>query len=214
MTSFSPLLLVLALGCSSHAASPSSPPPPSTTRPPAPASPPPVTDADGDGIADVDDLCPDQPETRNELDDDDGCPDKNCVAMPRVVTCMVEPIYFAKGSATIATEHDGALDAMITDLAKHPNITRVVMQGFASRDEPKRLAIARAQAVVDRLVARGVAADKLHASAGAPSTKPSEPIDATRRVDAVPETRPIENGGSSECTAFGAIEITTPTVCK
>jgi outer membrane protein OmpA-like peptidoglycan-associated protein len=35
-----------------------------------------VTDADGDGLADDQDECPTQPETRNELEDSDGCPDE------------------------------------------------------------------------------------------------------------------------------------------
>ena len=33
-------------------------------------------DVDGDGIADADDKCPTEPETRNGFDDKDGCPDK------------------------------------------------------------------------------------------------------------------------------------------
>ena len=32
-------------------------------------------DSDNDGIADEDDLCPDQPEDKNGVDDEDGCPD-------------------------------------------------------------------------------------------------------------------------------------------
>ena len=33
-------------------------------------------DSDGDGIMDGDDACPNDPETMNELDDEDGCPDE------------------------------------------------------------------------------------------------------------------------------------------
>jgi outer membrane protein OmpA-like peptidoglycan-associated protein len=35
-----------------------------------------VTDTDGDGLADDQDECPTQPETRNEFEDADGCPDE------------------------------------------------------------------------------------------------------------------------------------------
>lgn len=34
-----------------------------------------TTDSDHDGIADIDDVCPDSPEDRDSLDDEDGCPD-------------------------------------------------------------------------------------------------------------------------------------------
>lgn len=39
------------------------------------ARPRPPTDRDGDGILDRDDACPTEPETENEFQDDDGCPD-------------------------------------------------------------------------------------------------------------------------------------------
>jgi hypothetical protein len=38
-------------------------------------------DRDGDGIADADDRCPDDPETFNGQDDDDGCPDRGLVVV-------------------------------------------------------------------------------------------------------------------------------------
>jgi hypothetical protein len=38
-------------------------------------------DRDGDGIADADDRCPDEPETFNGQDDDDGCPDRGRVVL-------------------------------------------------------------------------------------------------------------------------------------
>ncbi|MDB4932660.1 MAG: Flagellar motor rotation protein MotB [Myxococcaceae bacterium] len=48
------------------------PPPPPAPLPPTPAPP---ADADGDGILDPDDRCPTEPETRNDYQDADGCPD-------------------------------------------------------------------------------------------------------------------------------------------
>ncbi|MBA3392582.1 MAG: OmpA family protein [Deltaproteobacteria bacterium] len=38
-------------------------------------TPPPVADADRDGVLDAADRCPDEPETVNQLTDDDGCPE-------------------------------------------------------------------------------------------------------------------------------------------
>jgi hypothetical protein len=57
---------------------PSDSPEPPPEPPPAPPEPPPVAppaDADGDGILDDADKCPDQPETKNGYEDDDGCPE-------------------------------------------------------------------------------------------------------------------------------------------
>jgi outer membrane protein OmpA-like peptidoglycan-associated protein len=49
-------------------------PPDPPAPPPEPEAPPPP-DADGDGIADADDKCADQPEDKDFFDDQDGCPD-------------------------------------------------------------------------------------------------------------------------------------------
>lgn len=43
-------------------------------------------DRDGDGLADAQDLCPDQPEDRNGKADEDGCPDAGMVPTHLVVT--------------------------------------------------------------------------------------------------------------------------------
>jgi outer membrane protein OmpA-like peptidoglycan-associated protein len=43
--------------------------------PPPPPPPPPPADTDGDGILDPDDRCVNEPETRNDFQDTDGCPD-------------------------------------------------------------------------------------------------------------------------------------------
>ena len=53
---------------------PSTPgPPPSPTAPPSPPQAP--RDTDMDGLIDVDDACPEEPEDRDQFEDDDGCPD-------------------------------------------------------------------------------------------------------------------------------------------
>jgi hypothetical protein len=54
---------------------PAPPPPEPPTAPEPPAAPPPPADADGDGILDDADKCPDQAETKNGYEDDDGCPE-------------------------------------------------------------------------------------------------------------------------------------------
>jgi len=60
-------------------------------------------DRDGDGYPDTDDACPDQPETWNGYDDNDGCPDDPDTDNDRVPdshdSCLLEP-----------EDHDGYLD--------------------------------------------------------------------------------------------------------
>jgi outer membrane protein OmpA-like peptidoglycan-associated protein len=55
-----------------------------------------TSDRDGDGILDIDDLCPDQPETFDGFEDEDGCPeldgDGDGVPFERD-ECPTEPIY-------------------------------------------------------------------------------------------------------------------------
>jgi outer membrane protein OmpA-like peptidoglycan-associated protein len=56
----------------------------------------PYADRDGDGIVDIEDDCPDQPETFDTFEDEDGCPeldgDQDGVPFERDV-CPEEPIY-------------------------------------------------------------------------------------------------------------------------
>jgi len=56
----------------------------------------PYADRDGDGIVDIDDACPDQPETFDTFDDEDGCPeldgDEDGVPFHKDV-CPEEPIF-------------------------------------------------------------------------------------------------------------------------
>jgi OOP family OmpA-OmpF porin len=60
-------------------------------------------DRDGDGYADTEDSCPDQPETWNGYDDNDGCPDDPDSDNDRIPdshdSCLIEP-----------EDHDGYLD--------------------------------------------------------------------------------------------------------
>ena len=54
---------------------PEPPAPPALEEPPLPPPAAAPTDTDGDGIPDDADKCPDQPETKNAYEDDDGCPE-------------------------------------------------------------------------------------------------------------------------------------------
>lgn len=75
-------------------------------------------------------------------------------------------IFFASGSSTIAAESAAALDELAIDLAACPNAV-VHIEGHTDSDGDATLnmalSVARAEAVVNALVARGVAFSRLYA---------------------------------------------------
>lgn len=75
-------------------------------------------------------------------------------------------IFFASGAARIAAESDVALDELAVDLAACPNAT-VHIEGHTDTDgdagQNMALSVSRAEAVVNALIQRGVAANRLYA---------------------------------------------------
>lgn len=135
-----------------------------------------VADRDGDGVADATDRCPDQPETYNGQTDDDGCPDRGAAVMEASQIRILQPVNFAAGSVELTTRAIAVLDAVAATLRATPQVQMVELQGSASDDEADAwsLALNRAATVRARLVAMGVAPDRLRArSVG--STQPLAP---------------------------------------
>jgi outer membrane protein OmpA-like peptidoglycan-associated protein len=124
-------------------------------------------DRDGDGIADAHDRCPDQPETVNGRDDNDGCPDRLVVISP------VNPpppviLHFDAGSAQLRPDAGPVLDDVASTLRDHPEILLVEVEGHTDRaggSEKAEVAIAqrRAETVRLALVGRGIEAGRLRA---------------------------------------------------
>jgi outer membrane protein OmpA-like peptidoglycan-associated protein len=113
----------------------------------------PDLDNDGDGIPDIRDGCPDEPETMNGFQDEDGCPDQT-VTLPSVA------IPFASGSATLPGSGAYAgLDPVEAALRANSGL-RLEIQGYTDSvgDEGAnlRLSTRRAEAVMADLVARGI----------------------------------------------------------
>ncbi|WEK06518.1 MAG: OmpA family protein [Candidatus Devosia phytovorans] len=83
-------------------------------------------------------------------------------------------IFFGSGASSIAVESNAALDELAIDLAACPQAT-VHIEGHTDTDgddmQNMALSVARAEAVVNALVQRGVAADRLYA-VGYGETKP------------------------------------------
>ena len=105
----------------------------------------------------------------NGIDDEDGCPDEGRVVIEQNNIRILEKIYFDTGKATIQARSGELLDEIAATINSHPELLRVRVEGHTDSvgDELRnlRLSQARAKAVADALVQRGVAAGRL-SSAG------------------------------------------------
>lgn len=159
-------LLAAAMGLGTAACSagalPPEPPPRSMVAvdphpAPAPsATPPPDVDTDGDGVMDSVDRCPND---KGDVAQGDGCPKQFVgIIVDQSELVIRETVVFKPSGARIAPESNQVLDAVAEALKAHPEIAKVTVAGHASSVEPNPhpLALARAKAVKDWLVAHGV----------------------------------------------------------
>jgi len=130
----------------------------------------PVRDADGDGIVDGLDLCPSEPERKNGYRDDDGCPDRKLalvkVDLERGKIEIRQKVYFATGRARIRRRSHRLLGEVAQALRDHPKL-RVMVEGHTdgqgSNSTNLELSQARADAVRQYLIDRGIAGERLTA---------------------------------------------------
>jgi len=135
-----------------------------------------TADRDHDRIPDAQDRCPEQPETYNGIDDEDGCPDTGRVVVESQQIQLVQNVFFAANSADILPASLPLLDAVAAALRGNPQIAQIEIQGNASDDEADAwsLALNRASTVRAGLLALGIAAERLRTrSYGA--TRPTAP---------------------------------------
>ncbi len=138
-------------------------------------------DNDGDGIVDAADQCPDQPETKNGYLDDDGCADQ--------VNTDLVGFTFQRNSDKFDPEAAAQLERAFQVLSRNTRIN-VEISGHTSEGEnkPLELSIARAEAVKEYLVRRGIAEERLR-TVGYGSDRPvatnatREGRDKNRRVE-------------------------------
>ena len=144
-----------------------------------------AADRDGDGIPDALDKCPDEPETYNGVDDEDGCPDRGRVIVTTSEVVILQAIRFAAGSDVVASDASPIVDAIATTLAANPEIEQIELGGNTSGEEadPWGLATRRANAVRDALVARGIAAHRLRVVPYGATQPLGNTPDVDRRVD-------------------------------
>jgi outer membrane protein OmpA-like peptidoglycan-associated protein len=147
----------------------------------------PAKDGDNDGVADHLDKCPDQAGAA----DNEGCP--RVVVQPETKKIELrEQVLFELGKSTIRPESGTLLDEIANVLKEHPEIKRVVVEGHTdstgSMATNNRISAARAAAVVNALVERGVEKARMSAKGFGPSrpiasNDTPEGRDANRRVE-------------------------------
>jgi outer membrane protein OmpA-like peptidoglycan-associated protein len=142
----------------------------------------PDADNDGDGIADTADGCTGEAEDKDGFEDEDGCPDADPAPAPPAPAPEPAPaaapaaptpapvelsqvVRFDKNESAIASSYESTLDEIAKQLADHPEIEVVAIEGHADdRGSPElndRLSRSRADAVRAGLVKRGVAKKRL-----------------------------------------------------
>jgi outer membrane protein OmpA-like peptidoglycan-associated protein len=144
-------------------------------------------DTDGDGITDDKDLCPNEPETINNVDDEDGCPDegKVLVSLTKEKIEILDKIFFDTGKATIQAKSFPLLDQVATVMRSHREIAHVRVEGHTDDQGPddKNLLLsqARADAVMQYLIDKGIVAERLKAEGFGESRPAAEGNSAAAR---------------------------------
>ena len=121
------------------------------------------SDIDSDRILDADDKCPNDPETYNGLDDEDGCPDKPRGVVVKTPGVVIRPqnILFKNKKVKVLPASLEVLDAVAQTLAANPQIESLLIVGHAdsregSRSNRKLLSTRRARNVMDHLIKKSI----------------------------------------------------------
>jgi outer membrane protein OmpA-like peptidoglycan-associated protein len=118
----------------------------------------PEADNDKDGIKDEVDKCPNEAETVNLVDDEDGCADK---AMPALSPVQTYPLVrFRSSTAELTVEAEQPLEQLAKQLKEYPDkkVEVRLYTWYKGKKKEDYLALlqARSKAIVDFLVGKGV----------------------------------------------------------
>ncbi|MBA3548352.1 MAG: OmpA family protein [Nannocystis sp.] len=130
----------------------------------------PPPDTDGDGIIDANDKCIQEPESKNNYKDADGCPDEVPKAVARF-SGVIKGIYFDVDKDSIKKTSKKTLDEAIVVLKENDDV-RLEISGHTDntgdRDHNVDLSTRRAEAVKKYLVDAGIDASRLTARGAGP----------------------------------------------
>ncbi|MCB9565869.1 MAG: OmpA family protein [Myxococcales bacterium] len=156
----------------------------------------PIKDTDGDGLPDPgqgitpDDKCPTEPETDNNYQDEDGCPDE----VPKAVTKFtgaIRGINFDVDKDTIKKNSTKTLDAAVQVLKDFPDV-RIEISGHTdsdgSADHNRDLSRRRAEAVKQYLVDKGIEGKRIETRGAGPD----EPVADNKTARGKAQNRRIE----------------------
>ena len=149
----------------------------------------PWPDQDGDGVPDRVDNCPKQAgPVENQ-----GCRKKQKVIIRETHIEILDKVFFRTGSSRLQSRSYPLLRNIAEVLIAHPEIEKVLVEGHTDStgrfESNMRLSRRRAQSVVDYIVRRGVAIDRLESEGFGP-TKPLVPDARTR--DELAQNRRVE----------------------
>ena len=137
-------------------------------------------DSDGDGMSDADDACPREPETKNGVTDEDGCPDteKTRAGLRGNELIALDPVLFDSSQAIMKPLSFKILDEVAKVMSEHPELTKIEIVGHTDGDGDdaanQKLSEERAAAVLKYLLGKGIAAARL-TSVGLGETRPLGP---------------------------------------
>ena len=139
----------------------------------------PDTDNDNDGILDADDKCPDKAGVPEKA----GCPfERVQVTLEKIV--ITDKIYFDYNKATIKPESFSLLDEVAKTMIAYPRIKKIEVQGHTDHaggeKYNKDLSSRRAKSVMEYLIGKGVAAERL-SSNGYGFDQPLVPLPANKK---------------------------------
>ena len=150
----------------------------------------PPKDSDADGIMDPNDKCPAEPETKNNYEDADGCPDE----LPKEIakfTGVIKGILFASGKAVIKPASFPLLDDAVLVLQQYPAL-KIRISGHTDdrgkHDFNIQLSSDRAAAVKTYLLGKGIGDERIQTRGAGPD----EPIADNKSSTGRQQNRRIE----------------------
>jgi len=114
-------------------------------------------DRDRDAIDDKDDRCPDEAESWNGTDDEDGCPESKRVIASTTKLEILVRIPYAPNSADLGPDASTTLDGIVAILEAHRGLhLRIVGHTDSTEKAGTKLAAARASGVRAYLIEKGI----------------------------------------------------------